>query len=63
MKAGQQSGRKQGDSGVLRDRSDLLVFGLGAIGVVLIASVLAFGQSPQGGNGGQHGGQSPGVPT
>ena len=48
---------------MFRDRSDLLVYGLGAIGVVLLASVLAFGQSPQGGNGsppngnGQHGGQ------
>ena len=45
---------------MIRDRSDLLVYGLGAIGVVLLASVLAFGQSPQGGNGGQHGGQWPG---
>ena len=28
---------------MFRDRSDLLVYGLGAIGVVLLASVLVYG--------------------
>ncbi len=42
---------------MLRDRSDLLVYGLGAIGVVLLAAVLAYAQPQQGGNREQHGGQ------
>ncbi len=58
MKAGCEIGRHLGDRGVVRDRAELLIFGFGTIGLILIAAVLAYGQPPQGGPGGPSGGNS-----
>jgi hypothetical protein len=43
---------------VVRDRSDLLIFVSGAIGIALLAAVLVYGQPPQN-NGGSQDSQSP----
>lgn len=51
-------GRQLGDRGVVRDRAELLIFGFGTIGLLLIAAVLAYGQPPQSGPGGPQGGNN-----
>lgn len=56
QKPAENPGRQLGDRRVVRDRAELLIFGFGTIGLVLIAAVLAYGQPPQGGPGGPHGG-------
>lgn len=45
---------------MVRDRAELLIFGFGTIGLVLIAAVLAYGQPPQGSSGGPPGGSQQG---